>query len=145
MFEALLILYIVFNVISLLIVAICCASAIVGNSRLNKLATAKIALPTFTECRTTFIQTIVTSAAFLLLDWLLFANDYVSKKELPGVDIIAKNALSFAVVWAVALALVIILEMVIVFSKNKKYQVKDVVIPVILTTVGCFILTFIVA
>lgn len=145
MFEALLILYFAFNAIALLILAICCICALLGNSRLNKLATAKVALPTFTDCKSTFTKTCVVSSIFLLMDWILFANNYVSKEKITGVEILAQNALLFAFVWAVALALVIILELIIKFSKNKKYQLKDALSPVIVRTVWCFILTFIIA
>ncbi len=145
MFEALLILYFAFNAIALLILAICCICALLGNSRLNKLATAKVALPTFTDCKSTFTKTCFVSSIFLLMDWILFANNYVSKEKITGVEILAQNALLFAFVWAVALALVIILELIIKFSKNKKYQLKDALSPVIVRTVWCFILTFIIA
>lgn len=145
MFEALLILYVAFNAIALLILAICCICALVGNSRLNKLATAKVALPTFTYCKSTFTKTCVVSSIFLLMDWILFANNYVGKEKITGVEILAQNALLSAFVWAVALALIIILELIIKFSKNKKYQLKDALSPVIVRTVWCFILTFIIA
>lgn len=145
MFEALLILYVVFNAIALLILVICCICTLVGNSRLNKLATAKVALPTFADCKSTFTKTCVVSSVFLLMDWILFANNYISKEKITGVEILAQNALTFAFVWAAALALIIILELIIKFSKNKKYQLRDAMSPVIVRTVWSFILTFIIA
>lgn len=145
MFKALLILYVAFNVIALLILIVCCICALVGNLRLNKLATAKVALPTFTDCKSTFTKSCVVSSIFLLMDWILFANNYVTKEKITGVEILAENALILAFVWAVALALVIILELVIKFNKNKKYQLKDALSLVILRTLWCFILTFIIA
>lgn len=145
MFEALLILYVAFNAIALLILIVCCICALVGNSRLNKLATAKVALPTFTDCKSTFTKSCVVSSIFLLMDWIFFANNYVTKEKITGVEILAENALILAFVWAVALALVIILELVIKFNKNKKYELKDALSLVILRTLWCFILTFIIA
>lgn len=139
------ILYVAFNVIALLILIVCCICALVGNLRLNKLATAKVALPTFTDCKSTFTKSCVVSSIFLLMDWILFANNYVTKEKITGVEILAENALILAFVWAVALALVIILELVIKFNKNKKYQLKDALSLVILRTLWCFILTFIIA
>lgn len=144
-FETLLILYVVFNVIALLILSICCFCALVGNSRLNKLATAKVALPTFADCKSTFTKTCIVSSIFLLMDWLLFAGNYVNEEKITGVEILSENALLFSFVWAVVLAIVIILELTIKFSKNKKYQLKDALSPVIFRTVWCFILTFIIA
>lgn len=79
------------------------------------------------------------------MDWLLFAGNYVNEEKITGVEILSENALLFSFVWAVVLAIVIILELTIKFSKNKKYQLKDALSPVIFRTVWCFILTFIIA
>lgn len=145
MFEALLILYIAYNVIALLILSVCSVCALIGNSRLNKLATAKVALPTFLDCKATFTKTCVVSSIFLLMDWMLFANGYVGKEKITGIEMLSKFSLLFAFVWAIALAIILILELVIRFSKNKNYQLTDAISPVILRTVWCFILTFIIA
>lgn len=145
MFETLLILYVAFNVIALLILIVCCICALIGNSRLNKLATAKVALPTFTDCKSTFTKSCVVSSIFLLMDWIFFANNYTNKEKITGSEILAKNALILAFVWAVALALVIVLELIIKFSKNQKFQFKDALSPVTIKTIWCFILAFIIA
>lgn len=144
MFEALLILCVIFNVIALLILIICSICALVGNSRLNKLATAKVALPTFMDCKSTFTKTCIVSSVFLLMNWILFANNYVSKEKIPGVEILSNFALQISFVWAIVLALIIVLELIIKFNKNKKYQLKDAIGPVIIRTIWCFILTFII-
>ena len=145
MFEALSILYVIFNVIALLILTVCCICTLIGNSRLSKLATAKVALPTFVDCKSIFTKTCVVSSIFLLMDWILFANNYVSEDKVAGVKILSQLALSFAYVWAIALALVIILELGLKFNKNKTILLKEAISPVIMRTVWCFILAFIIA
>lgn len=138
------ILYVIFNVIALVILAVCCICAWVANSRLNSLASAKVALPTFDDCKPSFTRTCVVSSIFLLMDWILFANNYVGKEGVTGIETLSNISLLFSFIWAVALALLVIMELVMKFSKNKNHQLTDALSTVIVRTVWCFILTFII-
>lgn len=145
MFEALLILYIVFNIIALFILLICCICTLIANARINKLVTAKVALPTFTECKSTFIKCCVTSSLFLILDWIMFSSSYISKDKISGSIILSEISLKIAFVWAISLALVSLIEVFTKFIKNREYQMKDAINSIIVRTIWCFILTFIIA
>ena len=123
----------------------CCVCALIGNSRLSKLTTAKVALPTFLDCKSAFSKCCVVSSLFLLMDWIFFSNGYISKEKITGIEILSEFAVRFAFVWAIALVVLIIMDLIIKFGKNNKYQMKSALSLVIFRTVWCFILAFIIA
>ena len=144
MFKILLSLFTIFNIIAIIILLLCCISVLLSNLKLSKIATAKIALPTFTDCKSTFKRCCVTSSLFLLLDWIMFSSSYISDKGEVGKEVLAKFTLIFATIWAVMILIVLILEIVIKFIKNNKIHLKDAFAPLIVSSVWYFILTFII-
>ena len=144
MFKLLLILYTIFNIAALVIMLICIISTLVSNINLHKLSTAKIGLPTFTDCKTSFIRCCLTSSLLMLMNWIFFSSAFASESGVSGKEILAKFALIFATVWAVTILVVLITEIVLKFLKNSKVQIKDAFVPLIIRTMWCFILTFII-
>lgn len=145
MFDVLMTFFKLFNTVAFLVLLICCGCAVLNNIKLNKLASAKIALPSFKDCVKAFRSSCISSSLFLLINWAFFSSSYVSEEGLVGKSILAEEILSVATGWAVLLAILIVLEIVLKFFKNNKADLKDALIPVTVRSVWCFVLAFIIA
>ncbi len=145
MFEILMAFFVLFNAIALLILLTSCICTLLTNSKLSKLATSKVALPKFIECKSTMIKCCVASTLFVLLDWLLYSGAYVSKEKIAGNEIIAEYTLLFSVIWAAMIAVLALVDIITKFQKNKTASIRDAFIPVIGRALWCFVLTFIIA
>lgn len=138
MFTTLMVLSGIFNVVALSILVICSVCCFKANKRLSALMTEKVALPRYIDCKPTFTKCCVVSSVFLIMDWLLFSSG------VNGAAQLASFAYTFAHVWAIALVVLVITEIIINFSKVKEYRMKDALSFVMIRTIWWFILTFII-
>lgn len=143
MFELLRILFYVFNVSAMAIVVICCFITVICNIRLRKDASASIGLPTFSDCKKSYICCSVVSSVMLIIDWILISGSYRSG-GLFGPQILAEDVLMLAKIWAVITLAVIIIDILIKFIGNSKYKMKDAIVPLVIGMIWYFILAIII-
>lgn len=144
MFKLLLAFFTIFNISAIIILLLSCVSVLLNNINVSRLASAKICLPDFFACRPSFIKCCVVSSLFMFLDWLVFSGSYVSESGMAGNIILAKFTATFTGIWAALIVLAIIFEIGMKFIKDQKYDLKDVFLPLIIRTVWCLVLTFII-
>lgn len=146
MYNALLILFKVANIIAVILLAISYVFTIVAKARKSAVATSNILFPVFTEQYVMIKHCYWAGTLFIFLNWLL-----CSSSGLP-VDASSTNALSgelfiFGIVWAVLIFAGIITETVIKCIKSSSSytcSVTEGIKSTIWYTVLYFVLSFLI-
>ncbi len=147
MYNALLVLFKVANIIAVVLLAISYVLTVVAKVRKSAVATSNILFPVFTEQHTMIKHCFWSGTLFIFLNWLL-----CSSSALP-VDASSPNALSgelltFGIVWAIMIFAGIITEIVIKCIKTSSSytcSVTEGIKSTIWYTVLYFVLSFLIA
>ena len=143
MFKLLLSLFIIFNVVAIIIVLLTIVCAYIGNIRKSKFVKAEVVLPTFYDCKKTYIQCCISSSLFALTAWFLYSPQAITETG-NMIESLAKFMFAFGVIWSVILIMAIISELVFEFMKNKSITLKPSLLPIFIKSLWCFILAFII-
>jgi len=147
MYNVLLILFKVANIIAVALLAISYVLTVVAKARKSALATSNIVFPVLSEQHTMIKHCFWCGTLFIFLNWLLCSSSVIPTEELTS-NSLSHALLQFGVIWAVMIFVGIFSEVIIKCIKSSSSytcSVSEGIKSTIWYAVLYFVLSFLIA
>lgn len=147
MYKVLLALFIVANVLAFLVLIASYVTTVLAKIRKSTLATANIVFPLLPEQLSMVKYCFWSGIVFGGLNWLLCASSVIAA-ETGSTNALSRAMLIFGLVWAIAIFLGIVSEVVlkcIKSSGSNSYTIVAGIKSSILFSIVCFVVSFLIA
>ena len=147
MFQILLVLFYISNILALLIFFSSFCLTVYSKAKDGKNSKINTEYTLFTTIATYAKYCFWTGTGFILIDWLLCSSSAIIPKGVKPGDVFSGTLLSFALIWAIMIFVSIIFEVVLKIMKKRTdavYSISSAIPSVIWYSILYFILSFLI-